>query len=427
MHFAFIKDLSEKDERLVVGLDIGTSKICAVVAEVPVRERTDMRGGPVSLNVLGIGTASSRGIRKGAITNIENMSESIREAVREAEHSAGVEIRAVHIGIGDGNIGCLPSHGVIAVKEKEIGQDEVDNVIDAARAVALPFDREMLHVIPSGFTVNGQNGITDPRGMGGVRLETSVHIVTCATTSLQNLIRSCQRADLEVIDVMFQPLASSQAMLTPDEKELGIAVVDIGGGTTDIALFHEGSVCHASVITVGGNNFTNDIAVGLRIPSHEAEKLKKRHGCVMLSMMRDNEEMDVSHAAGAGRRTIPRSYLIEILQPRAEELFTLIKKEITETGLHHTLNAGVVLTGGAVLMEGMDIMAENVLDLPVRTGRAEGIEGPAGITDNPSYTTAIGLALHGGEDEIADTGPGSGRLLTGIRSRMTGLLKLFGH
>ncbi len=410
-----------KKEKLVVGLDVGSTNVCAVVAEVRSFRRADEAGACSELNIIGTGKSPSRGVRKGVITNIEHIAESIREAVMEAENTAGVDIKAVHTGLTGSHIGCLSSHGVIAVKEKEIGDKEVDNVIDAARAMALPFDREMLHVIPVGFTVNGQNGITDPRGMGGVRLETKVRIITGAATAIQNLIRSCEKAGLEVIDVVFQPLASAETVLTPDEKDLGVAVVDIGGGTTDIALFQEGNISHVSVLSIGGNNFTNDVAVGLRIPANEAEALKKRYGCSMLSMMKDGEEVEIGHGGSKTVRRIPRSYLVEILQPRAEELFTLVKQEIMENGFHRYMNSGVVLTGGAVLMEGMDVMAENMLDLPVRIGDMGGVGNAADIPDRPVYSAGAGLALYGAGEELAESVSGNEKMFSGIASRMKAL------
>jgi cell division protein FtsA len=419
MYLGLIKDISVKSEKLVVGLDIGTTKIRAVVGEATLTRGNGERGFDSGLNIIGIGAAPSRGIKKGVVTDIEIMAESIREAVQEAETAAGVDIKAVHIGITGGHIGCLLSHGVIAVKEKEIGQHEVDCVIDAARAVALPFDREMLHVIPAGFSVNGQNGITDPRGMGGVRLETNVHIITCATTAVHNLIKSCHKAGLAVIDVMFHPLASAETILTPDEKDLGVAVIDIGGGTTDIALFHEGNICHASVLALGGNNFTNDVAVGLRIPAHEAEHMKKKYGCALLSMVKDNEEIEVGHGGGINRK-IPRTYIVEILQPRSEELCALIRKDIMDKGFHKNMNSGVVLTGGTVLMEGMDVMAENILELPVRIGKSRGVDGAAEYISNPTYSTAVGLALHGAAAEASEQSTHNGSIFSGIRTKMRG-------
>jgi cell division protein FtsA len=419
MHFGYIRDISAKHDHLVVGLDVGTTSVRVVVGEAVPEKRSGDRDSSSRLNIIGSGMVSSRGIKKGVITNIEIMAESIAEAVKEAENTAGVEIRAVHAGITGAHIGCLSSHGVIAVKEDIIGQKEVNNVIDAARAMALPFDREMLHVIPSGFTVNGQNGITDPRGMGGIRLETNVRIITGASTSIQNLIRSCGKAGVEVIDVVFQPLALAETVVNSDEKELGAAVIDIGGGTTDIALFHEGNICHTAVLGIGGNSFTNDIAVGLRIPAREAEELKKRHGCAMLSMVRDDEEIEAGHSGAKISRSIPRSYLVEIIQPRAEELFGLIKKEIVDRGFHKNMNSGAVLTGGAALMEGMDVMAENMLELPVRIGSPGLVEGPEDITGEPLYSTGIGLSLYGAGEEYTDHEFGKGSMFSGLSAKMS--------
>ncbi len=421
MHFDFFKNISMKNERLVVGLDVGTTKTCAIVGEIFTVRKKDERGFSSGVNIIGVGTAPSRGIKKGVITNIEHTVESITEAVQEAETTAGVDIKAVHVGITGRHIDSLSSHGVIAVKEKEIGQAEFDNVIDAARAVAIPFDREMLHVIPVGFKVNGQNGITDPRGMGGVRLEANVRIITGDATSIRNIIRSCQRAGLDVVDIVFQPLASAEAVLTQDEKDLGVAVIDIGGGTTDLALFYEGNICHSAVLAIGGGSFTNDIAVGLRTPTQEAERIKKDSGCAMMSCMTKDEEIELGFADGKLLRKVPKKYLIEILQPRAEELFTLLKAEITGKGFHKIMNSGVVLTGGAVMMEGMDTMAEHILELPVRIGSPLGVEGVDNVKDNPAYSGGVGLALYGAEeDDMAEQRSSNGGMFSGFRTKMKG-------
>lgn len=426
MNFGFIKEVAMKKERLVVGLDVGTTKTCAVVGEVSPLKSHGGGGGSSDgawdrgISVIGIGTAASKGIRKGVVTNIESTVESIREAVEEAETAAGVEIKAVHIGVTGNHIGFLSSNGVIAVKGKVIGQNEVDSVIEAARAVAIPFDREMLHVIPLGYKVNGENGITDPRGMAGVRLETDVQIITGAATLIHNLMRSCKIAGLEVIDVVFQPLASADAVLTQDEKELGVAVIDIGGGTTELALFRDGNICHSAVLAVGGNNFTNDIAIGLRVPSQEAENIKRKHGCAMMSRVKEDEYIEIRHTDGKINRRVPRRYLVEILQPRAEELLGLVKKEIIGEGFHRNMNSGVVLAGGAVLMEGLDVMAENILELPVRIGEPVGISGITEKIYSPSYATGIGLMLYGAEESFAEHGFNNGNILNGFKTRMRG-------
>lgn len=387
-----MKDPPVKSGRLLVGLDIGTTKICAVVGEV-----SGLQGESV-FNVIGAGFSPSRGIKKGVVTNIESTVESITEAVRAAEKMAGVEIRAAHIGITGGHMEGLSSNGVIAVKDKEIGRRDIESVVEAAKAVAIPFDREILHVVPLGYTVNGENGITDPLGMEGVRLETRVHIITGTATSVHNLANSCRKAGLDLNDVVFQPLASANAVLTGDEKDLGVVLIDIGGGTTDIALFRDGNICHSSVLSIGGNNFTNDVAIGLRLPTREAEKLKKRSGCSLISLIREDEEIEISCSDTEVEKTISRRYLVEILQPRAEELFTLIREELLRSGLYENMNSGVVLTGGAVLMEGMDVMAENILRLPVRIGVPTGVGSVIDDIRGPECAAAVGLMLHGAKD-----------------------------
>ncbi|UCH82208.1 MAG: cell division protein FtsA [Nitrospiraceae bacterium] len=417
MQFGFIREVALKQEKLVVGLDVGSTRVRAVVGEI----NSSYNGNgdaPGSIKILGVGTSSSRGIRKGVVTNIESTAASIREAVQEAEKLTGIQINAVHLGITGSHINCISSHGVIAVKEKEIGQKEIDSVIDSARAVAIPFDREILHVIPEGFTVNGQEGITDPRGMGGVRLETNVQIVSGDATSIQNMLRSCEKAGLEVIESVYQPLASADAILTEDEKELGVAMIDIGGGTTEVSCFREGSFCHSAVIAIGGNNFTNDVAIGLRISTREAEYIKKKYGCTLLTLTKDDDEVEIGYDEGSTSRKIPRRYLVEILQPRAEELFSLIKEEMAGKGLQRSLNAGVVLTGGGVLMEGMDVMVENILELPVRTGYPVNYGVDAGINGNPCYSTGVGLVLYGAEEFLPDLSHDNGHIFNGTMAKI---------
>ena len=398
-----------KAGELITGLDVGSTKVCVVVGEV--------KDGMV--DIVGTGISHSRGIKKGVVVNIEEAVELIREAVEAAEMSTGVTIKAVYTGISGRHIKSAPSNGVIAVKEKEINQKEVDRVIDAARAVAIPFDREVLHVIPVGYTVNGENGISDPRGMGGVRLEVNVQIITGAATSMHNLIRSCQKAGLEVIDFVFEPLASAGAIISGDEKELGVAVVDIGGGTTDIAFFKGGSICHAAVLTVGGNNFTNDIAIGLRTTAGESEKIKLRHGCSMMSLVKEDEEIEIGYGNGRPCRKVPVNYLIEIIQPRAEELFSLIRDEIRSGEVNGVPVSGVVLTGGASMMKGMDVMAENIIELPVRIGSPEDIEGPVEI-GRPEYAAGVGLVLYGAEGFLAEQRSGMNGGFNGMVSKMRG-------
>ncbi len=417
MHFGFIKEVAMKHERLIVGLDVGTTKVSAVVGEI-ISSGNGNGDAPGSIKILGVGTSASRGIRKGVVTNIESSASAIREAVLEAEKITGIQINAVHLGITGGHIHCISSHGVIAVKEKEIGQKEIENVIDSAKAVAIPFDREILHIIPEGYAVNGQEGITDPRGMGGVRLETNVQIVSGDATSIQNLIRSCKKAGLEVIEAVYQPLASADAILTEDEKDLGVAMIDVGGGTTEVSFFREGSFCHSAVLAIGGNNFTNDVAIGMRISTREAEYIKKKYGCTLLTLTKDDEEVEIGYDEGSTTRKIPRRYLVEILQPRAEELFSLIKEELIAKGLQKSLNSGVVLTGGGVLMQGMDVMAENILELPVRMGSPVNNGGDAGINGNPCYSTGVGLMIYGAEEFLPEYGYERDHMLYGTMSKI---------
>lgn len=425
MHFGFIKDVAAKNGRIIVGLDVGSSKVCAVVGEVSPWPKNGSEGAcPRNDNtgcvrIMGAGNSPSKGIKKGAVVNIEQTVEAIREAVHNAEESTGMDIRTVSIGVTGSHIGFIPSHGVIAVKEKEIGQKEVDMVIDAARAVATPFDREILHVIPTEFIVNGQGEITDPKGMVGVRLEAKVQIITGSASSIQNLLKCCQRAGLEVLDVVFQPFVTADTILSPDEKELGVALVDIGGGTTDIVLFREGNMFHFSVLSVGGGNFTNDVAIGLRLPFQEAEQIKRKYGCTMLSRVNFGEEIETGNVEGRHGKSIPRSHLVEILQPRAEELFGLVKKELTAKRYHRLMNAGVVLTGGSVFMDGMEAIAENILELPVRVGRLTGIPGDIKITGNPSYAAGIGLVLREAKMFMAEQGYDNTGVFKSIKSKMS--------
>jgi cell division protein FtsA len=439
MHFGLIREITARTDRLIAGLDIGTTKVCAMVAEVRSvtksretglhlsavrtgRSRPPLLSGmaDTGINIIGAGSAVSKGIRKGEVSSIEGIVESIRRAVREAETMAGVDIKSVHMGISGKHIACLSSQGVIALKDREIGQRDIDNVIEAAKAVAIPFDREVLHVIPVGYAVNGQNGIIDPRGMGGVRLETDVQIITGASTSIRNLVRSCDKAGLDVMSIVFQPLAAAHSVLTEDDKHLGVAVIDVGGGTTDIGLFQDGNLFHSSVLAIGGNNFTNDLAIGLRISTADAEVIKKTHGCALMSLVKEDEYLDLGHADDRAVKKIPRRYIVEILQPRAEELFYLIKQEIVDRGLYGSLNSGIVLTGGAALMEGMDVMAENILELPVRMGRPSGVGGLAGELCGPAHATPVGLVQYGATESTGGEMPETERLLSGFSSRMRG-------
>jgi cell division protein FtsA len=392
---------------LITGLDVGSTKVTVVVGEV--------KNGMVE--VIGTGSSPSGGVKKGVVVNIEKTVESIKNAIRHAEVNSGVSIKGVYAGISGRHMSNIPSNGIIAVKEKEINQKEIDRVLDAARAIPTPFDREILHVIPSGYAVNGENGISDPLGMEGVRLEANVQIIVGAATSVHNLVKSCQKSGLEVIETVFIPVAIADAILSRDEKNLGVAIVDIGGGTTDIAIFSSGSVCHAAVLPVGGNNFTNDIAIGLRTLACESEKIKIRYGCSMMSLVHEDEEIEVGYGGERLRRKIPRRYLIEIIQPRAEELFELIRDEIESSGYSGLLTSGIVLTGGSVVMEGMDVMAENILNMPVRTGSPVGIRGVSEV-GKPEFAAGMGLVLYGAQGILEEERERNDGALNGVISRV---------
>lgn len=374
-----------KHDELIVGLDIGTTKIAAIVGEVTEE----------GIDIIGVGTHPSRGLRKGVVTHIDNTVSSIKRAVEEAELMAGCEISSVYAGIAGGHIRGMNSHGIVAIKDGEVKSEDMARVIDAAKAVALPMDREIIHVLPQDFVVDEQDGIKEPLGMSGVRLETKVHIVTAAVTSAQNIIKCCHRCGLEVADLILQPLASAEAVLHEDEQELGVALIDIGGGTTDITLFSEGSIVHTSVVPIGGNHLTNDIAVGLRTPSVEAEKIKQRWGCALTSMIDPKEEIEVPSVGGRAPRKISRQILCDIIEPRVEEMFLLAQREIAKAGYDELLASGAVITGGTTILEGMPEIAEEILGLPVRRGFPHGIGGLVDVVRSPKFATSVGLVLRG--------------------------------
>jgi cell division protein FtsA len=374
-----------KRNSLVVGLDIGTSKVCAVVGDV-----TD-RG----VEIIGVGSHSSQGLRKGVVINIESTVASIKKAVEEAEIMAGCEINSVFTGIAGGHIKGFNSHGIVAVKNKEVSQRDVERVIDAAKAVAIPMDREVLHILPQEYIIDDQDGIKEPLGMSGVRLEAKVHIVTGAVTSAQNIVNCCNRTGLNVADIVLEPLASAEAVLTPEERELGVALVDMGGGTTDIALFHNGVVKHTAVLAIGGNHLTGDIAAGLRTPIADAERIKQRYGCARTSMVAKDERVEVPSAGARTARTLSRQILCEIIEPRLEEIFHLVRREIAKSGYQSSLASGVVMTGGSTLLPGMIEMAQQVLGVPVRLGLPTHVGGLIDVISSPIYATGVGLVLYG--------------------------------
>lgn len=373
---------------LIVGLDIGTTKICAVVGEVT----------GDNINIIGIGTHPSVGLRKGVVVNIESTVESIKKAVEEAELMAGCEISSVYTGIAGGHITGFNSHGIIAVKGTEITQGDVDRVIDAARAVAIPMDREVIHVLPQEFIVDEESGIQNPIGMTGVRLETKIHIVTGAVASAHNIVKCVNRAGLDVCDIVLESLASGESVLTREEKDLGVALLDLGGGTTDLAVFSKNNIRHTFVLALGGNNLTNDISIGLRAPTAEAEKIKKKYGTCLSSQISTDETIEVPGMGGRKPRKLPRQILGEILEPRMEEMFTLIKREIYRAGMENMVNSGVVITGGTALLGGVTEIAESVLNLPARLGRPQGIGGLVDVVNNPMYATAVGLVIFGAKN-----------------------------
>lgn len=381
-----------KKDQIIVGLDVGTTKICAIVGEV---SEGAVAGERPHVKIIGIGTHPSRGLRKGVVVNVESTIESIKKAVEEAELMAGVEINSVYTGIAGSHIKGFNSRGVIAIKTREVTAADVKRVVEAAKAVAIPMDREILHVLPRGFAVDDQEGIKDPIGMFGTRLEVEVHIITGAVTSAQNIVRSINRAGLEVIDLILQPLASSEAVLTPEERDLGVAMVDIGGGTTDLATIVDNGVWHTAVLGIGGNHLTNDIAVGLRTPAYEAEKIKIRYGCASTSMVRDHETIEVPSMGGRPPRVLSRQLLSEIIEPRAEEIFSLVVQELRKMGYEDRVAAGVVITGGTSILDGMPELAERVMNLPVRRGAPTDVGGLVDIVNSPMYATGVGLILYG--------------------------------
>ena len=375
--------MARKDD-IVVGLDIGTTKICAIVGE-----KTQN-----GIDIIGIGTAPSSGLRKGVVINIDSTVEAIKKAIDEAELMAGTEISTVYCGIAGGHIKGFNSHGVVAVKDKEVKESDLRRVIDAAKAVAIPLDREVIHIIPQEYIIDDQDGIKEPLGMSGVRLEAKVHIVTGAVSSAQNIIKCANRTGLHVGDIVLQQIASSEAVLNNDEKNLGVALIDIGGGTTDIAIFSEGSIVHTAVLSLGGNHITNDLAVGLRTPTHEAEQLKIKYGCAIASTVGKDEMIEVQSVGGRKSRALSRKLISEIIEPRVEEIFSLVQREIIKSGYEDLLASGIVLTGGSTLLQGMPELAEMIFDLPVKRGVPKGFGGLVDVVSSPVYATGVGLALY---------------------------------
>jgi cell division protein FtsA len=390
----------QREKNLIVGLDIGTSKVVAIVGEIS--ELGD-------LQVIGIGTHPSRGLKKGVVVNIESTVQSIQRAVEEAELMAGCEIHSVYAGIAGSHVRSLNSHGIVAIRDKEVTAGDVDRVIDAAKAVAIPADQKTLHVLPQEFIIDHQEGIKEPIGMSGVRLEARVHMVTGAESAAQNIIKCVQRCGLTVDDIVLEQLASSFAVLTEDEKELGVCLVDIGGGTTDIAVFAGGSIQHTAVIPIAGDQVTNDIAVSMRTPTQYAEEIKIKYACALSQLANADETIEVPSVGDRPPRRLARQTLAEIVEPRYEELFSLIREELRRSGFEEMIAAGVVVTGGTSKMEGAVELAEEVFHMPVRLGVPQHVEGLADVVRNPIHATGVGLLLYGRENHDArQAGSGGG-------------------
>ena len=374
-----------KREEIIVGLDIGTTKVACLVGEIT----------EDGIDIIGVGTQPCSGLKKGVVVNIDSTVAAIGKAVEEAEHMAGVDITQVSVGIAGAHIKAFHSEGVVAIRDREVRPGDIERVIEATKAVSIPQDREILHVVPREYSIDQQDGIKEPLGMTGVRLEARVHIVTAATASAQNIIKCCTRCGLEVQDLVLEPYATAEAVLHADEKELGVALLDIGGGTSDLVVFSEGALVHTIVLPIGGHQLTNDIAVGLRTPMSEAERLKHRHGCALTGLVREEETIEVPSVGGRPPRVMPRTMLSEILQPRVDEIFSLVREELERCGFLDTLASGMVVTGGSTLLQGLPELAEGVLDMPVRRGMPQGIGGLSDVVKSPIYATAVGLVLHG--------------------------------
>lgn len=376
----------KQEKNLIVGLDIGTSKVVAIVGEVTPEG---------TVEVVGIGSHPSRGLKKGVVVNIESTVQSIQRAIEEAELMAGCEIHSVYAGIAGSHIRSLNSHGIVAIRDSEVTANDVERVIDAARAVAIPADQKILHILPQEFIIDGQEGIREPIGMSGVRLEARVHMVTGAVSAAQNIIKCVRRCGLEVDDVILQQLASSYAVLAEDEKELGVCLCDIGGGTTDIAVFVHGAIHHSAVIPIAGDQVTNDIAVALRTPTHHAEDLKIKYACALTQLADPDETIEVPSVGDRPPRRLVRQTLAEVVEPRYEELFSLVAAELKRSGFDGMVAAGMVLTGGGARMEGAIELAEEVFNMPVRLGTTQYVSGLADVVRNPIYATGVGLLLFG--------------------------------
>jgi cell division protein FtsA len=400
---------------VVVGLDIGTSKVLALVGELTADG---------AIELIGLGSQPSRGLKKGVVVNIESTVQSIARAVEEAELMADCEINAVYAGIAGSHVRSLNSHGVVAIRDREVTTGDVEHVIDAAKAVAIPADQRILHVLPQEFIIDGQEGIRDPIGMSGVRLEAKVHIVTGAESAAQNIVKCVQRCGLVVEDVVLEQLASSFAVLTDDEKELGVCLVDIGGGTTDIAVFVAGAIRHTAVIPIAGDQVTNDIAVSMRTPTQYAEDIKLRYACALAQLANPDESIEVPSVGDRPARRLARQTLAEVVEPRYEELFNLIREELQRSGHEEAIAAGIVLTGGSSRMEGAIELAEEIFHVPVRLGLPAHVRGLAEVVRNPIYSTGVGLLIYARENAAsAARGAARGGAVVDLVERMKSWFK----
>ena len=379
---------SVQDKKLIVGLDIGTSKVVAIVGEI------SLEG---DIEIVGIGSSPSKGMKKGVVVNIESTVQSIQRAVEEAELMAGCQIHSVYVGIAGSHIRSLNSHGIVAIKDKEVYRADLERVIDAAQAVAIPADQKILHILPQEYVIDDQGGIKEPLGMSGVRLEAKVHLVTCAVNAAQNIEKCIRRCGLEVEEIILEQLASSYSVLTDDERELGVCMVDIGGGTTDIAIFTEGSIRHTGVIPIAGDQVTNDIAMALRTPTQHAEEIKIKYACALTQLAGPDETIKVPSVGDRPPRDLSRQSLAEVVEPRYDELFTLVQAELRRSGYEDMVPAGVVLTGGTSKMEGVVELAEEIFHMPVRVGYPQTVRGLNDIVRNPIYATSVGLLQYGME------------------------------
>ena len=391
---------SAQDKRLIVGLDIGTSKVVGMVGEV---------GPDGEIEVVGIGSHPSKGMKKGVVVNIESTVQSIQRAVEEAELMAGCQIHSVYVGIAGSHIRSLNSHGIVAIKDKEVFAHDLERVIDAAQAVAIPADQKILHILPQEYVIDNQEGIKEPLGMSGVRLEAKVHLVTCAANAAQNIEKCIRRCGLEVDEIILEQLASSYSVLTEDERDLGVCLVDIGGGTTDIAIFTDGSIRHTGVIPIAGDQVTNDIAMALRTPTQHAEEIKIKYACALTQLAGAQETIKVPSVGDRPPRDLSRQSLAEVVEPRYDELFTLIQSELRRSGYEDMVPAGIVLTGGTAKMEGVVELAEEIFHMPVRVGYPQTVKGLNDIVRNPIYSTGVGLLQYGVEHQNEEGPLGLGK------------------